>query len=86
MASPRPTPEAIRLSASVDAAALRLRARPRPLNTCLPARPQLEAEYLAAARANKNPRRPVGLEHLPEAAPATTNALLDFKNKKNKKR
>jgi hypothetical protein len=65
---------------------LRLRARPRPLNTCLPARPQLEAEYLAAARANKNPRRPVGLEHLPEAAPATTNALLDFKNKKNKKR
>jgi hypothetical protein len=46
---------------------------------------QIEAEYLAAAR-SKNPKRPIGMEHLPEAAPASTNALLAFKNKKNKKR
>jgi hypothetical protein len=46
---------------------------------------QLEAEYLAAA-ANKNPKRPIGFENLPEAAPAATNSLLDFKNKKGKKK
>lgn len=46
----------------------------------------IEAEYQAAAKV-KNPKRPIGFDHLPEAAPAATNALLDFKNKKsNKKR
>jgi hypothetical protein len=46
---------------------------------------QIEAEYAAGAK-GKNPKRPVGFERLPEAAPATTNMLLDFKTKKNKKR
>jgi enhancer of polycomb-like protein len=47
---------------------------------------QIEQEYLAAAK-KPNPKRPVGFDDLPEAAPAATNALLDFKNnKKNKKR
>ena len=47
---------------------------------------QIEQEYLAAAK-KQNPRRPIGFEDLPEAAPAATNALLDFKmDKKNKKR
>lgn len=45
----------------------------------------IEQDYAAAAR-NKNPKRPIGFEAMPEAAPATTNTLLDFKNKKNKKR
>jgi hypothetical protein len=46
----------------------------------------LEAEYLAAAKRG-NVKRPVGFQDLPEAAPGTTNTLLDFKNsKKNKKR
>jgi enhancer of polycomb-like protein len=45
----------------------------------------VEAEYQAAVK-NKNPKRPVGFEKLPEAAPAASNALLDFRNKKNKKR
>lgn len=46
---------------------------------------QLEGEYLAAAKRG-NVKRPVGFD-LPDAAPATTNALLDYKNsKKNKKR
>ena len=54
---------------------------------CLPPHPhpQIEAEYAAGAK-GKNPKRPVGFERLPEAAPATTNMLLDFKTKKNKKR
>ncbi|KAI3429860.1 hypothetical protein D9Q98_010171 [Chlorella vulgaris] len=46
---------------------------------------QIEAEYAAAAR-SKNPKRPIGFDRLPEAAPPTTNMLLDFKAKKNKKR
>ena len=46
---------------------------------------QIEQEYQTAAK-SKNMRRPVGFEKLPEAAPAATNALLDFRNKKNKKR
>ena len=47
---------------------------------------QVEAEYAAAVR-GKNPKRPLGFERLPEAAPPTTNVLLDFKSaKKNKKR
>jgi hypothetical protein len=46
---------------------------------------QIEQEYQAAAK-NKSVRRPVGFEKLPEAAPAATNALFDFRNKKNKKR
>ncbi|KAL4437402.1 hypothetical protein ABPG75_004541 [Micractinium tetrahymenae] len=46
---------------------------------------QIDAEYAAAAK-SKNPKRPIGLDRLPEAAPATTNTLLDFKTKKNKKR
>ncbi|PSC68541.1 enhancer of polycomb 1 [Micractinium conductrix] len=46
---------------------------------------QIEAEYAAAAR-GKNPKRPIGFDRLPEAAPPTTNILLDFKTKKNKKR
>ena len=47
---------------------------------------QIEQEYLFAAK-KPNPKRPVGFDDLPEAAPAATNALLDFKNnKKNKKR
>lgn len=47
---------------------------------------QLEAEYLAAAKRG-NVKRPIAFADLPEAAPATTNTLLDFKNsKKNKKR
>ena len=46
---------------------------------------QIEQEYQNAAK-NKHVRRPVGFEKLPEAAPAATNALLDFRNKKNKKR
>lgn len=46
----------------------------------------IEQEYLAGSKV-KNPKRPIGFEDLPEAAPAATNALLDFKNKKvNKKR
>lgn len=46
---------------------------------------KLEGEYLAAAKRG-NVKRPVGFD-LPDAAPATTNALLDYKNsKKNKKR
>jgi enhancer of polycomb-like protein len=44
----------------------------------------IEQEYLAAAK-NKGVKRPVGFEQLPEAAPVTTNALLDFR-KKNKRR
>ena len=40
---------------------------------------------MAAAR-SKNPRRPVGMEDLPDAAPATTNTLFDYKNRKNKRR
>ena len=44
---------------------------------------QIEQEYQASAK-NKNYRRPVGFDKLPEAAPAATNALLDFRNKKNK--
>ncbi|KDD76451.1 hypothetical protein H632_c221p0 [Helicosporidium sp. ATCC 50920] len=43
-----------------------------------------EAEYLAAAKA-KIPRRPIGF-NLPPAVLVTTNALLDYKNSKNKKR
>ncbi len=46
---------------------------------------QIEQDYQNAAK-NKGLRRPVGFEKLPEAAPAATNALLDFRNKKNKKR
>jgi hypothetical protein len=46
---------------------------------------QVEADYSTAAR-SKNPKRPIGFDRLPEAAPATTNMLLDFKAKKNKKR
>lgn len=46
---------------------------------------QIEQEYLAAAKL-KNVRRPVGFEKLPEAAPGATNALLEFRNKKNKRR
>eukprot|EP00887_Chlorella_sp_A99_P003834 scaffold11.g3834.t1 len=42
-------------------------------------------DYAAAAR-SKNPRRPVGMEDLPDAAPVTTNALFDFRNRKNKRR
>lgn len=42
-------------------------------------------EYLASAKA-KAVKRPVGFDKLPEAAPVATNALLDFRNKKNKKR
>ena len=46
---------------------------------------QLESEYLAAAK-RSSVKRPIGFD-LPEAAPATTNTLLDFKTtKKNKKR
>ena len=45
----------------------------------------IEQEYANAAK-NKNPKRPIGLEGIPEASPAATNILLDFKNKKNKKR
>ncbi|EFN60164.1 hypothetical protein CHLNCDRAFT_133649 [Chlorella variabilis] len=46
---------------------------------------QIEGEYAAAVR-GKNPKRPIGFDRLPEAAPHTTNMLLDFKTKKNKKR
>ncbi|KAL4429854.1 hypothetical protein ABPG77_010971 [Micractinium sp. CCAP 211/92] len=49
------------------------------------AQEQIEAEYAAAAK-SKNPKRPIGFDKLPEAAPATTNMLLDYKTKKNKKR
>lgn len=45
----------------------------------------LETEYLASAKA-KGTKRPLGFEDLPEAAPATTNKLLEFKTKKGKKR
>ena len=47
---------------------------------------QIEQEYQNAARSKVVVKRPVGFEKLPEAAPAATNALLDFRNKKNKKR
>lgn len=64
----------------------------RTPNTCtlittapLLTRPQLEAAYVAASKA-KNPKRPLGFERLPEAAPPTTNMLLDFKGRKGKKR
>ena len=40
-----------------------------------------------AAAKRSSVKRPLGFADLPEAAPATTNSLLDFKNsKKNKKR
>ena len=45
----------------------------------------LETEYLASAK-GKGTKRPIGFEDLPEAAPATTNKLLDFKIKRGKKR
>lgn len=48
--------------------------------------PQIEQVYQAAVKSKNVPRRPLGFDELPEAAPAATNALLDFRNKKNKKR
>lgn len=45
----------------------------------------LEMEYLTSAK-NKGTKRPLGFEDLPEAAPATTNKLLDFKIRRAKKR
>ncbi|PRW60332.1 enhancer of polycomb 1 isoform A [Chlorella sorokiniana] len=58
---------------------IKQRHEPRPVHE------QVEVDYSAAARA-KNPKRPIGFDKLPDAAPATTNMLLDFKAKKNKKR
>lgn len=58
---------------------------PPLLAATAPAAAQIEAEYAAAAK-SKNPKRPIGFDKLPEAAPATTNMLLDYKTKKNKKR
>lgn len=56
-----------------------------PCCAAAPAAAQIEAEYAAAAK-SKNPKRPIGFDKLPEAAPATTNMLLDYKTKKSKKR
>lgn len=45
----------------------------------------IETEYLASAK-SKGTKRPMGFEDLPEAAPATTNKLLEFKIKRGKKK
>lgn len=46
---------------------------------------QIEEEYMLAGK-GKGIKRPIGFEHLPDAAPGATNKLLDFKSKSGKKK
>lgn len=46
---------------------------------------QIEEEYMLIGK-GKGIKRPIGFEHLPDAAPGATNKLLDFKSKLGKKK
>jgi hypothetical protein len=45
----------------------------------------IEEEYMLAGK-GKGIKRPIGFEHLPDAAPGATNKLLNFKSKSGKKK